>query len=147
MRKKKNAYTLIETVVVIFIIIILFTIISGIGSSIKKVKDYINARGSLLEITSVISYGKYYCRKSESQGVIRIYKKTGEVVLEEISSEYKELRRIKIPKGLRFVDNVELYINNKGQIQSNSIRILNEDGELYKITIATGVDTINIYEE
>ena len=146
-KEKKEGYTLIETITVMFMVLILFSAISHIGNSIKKIKEYVAVKGTILEVVNIISYGKQYCRNSEGQGIVEIYMESGEVKLKDVSSKYKIIKEIKLPKGLRFLSNQELYINNKGQIESNTIRILDSDKNLYRITISTGVDTINIYEE
>lgn len=39
-----------------------------------------------------------------------------------------------------------LKINTLGNVESDTIRIFDNYGNVYKVTISTGVDTVNIYE-
>ena len=39
-----------------------------------------------------------------------------------------------------------LKINTLGNVESDTIRILIIMGNVYKVTISTGIDTVNIYE-
>ena len=49
-KEKKKGYTLIETITVMFMVLILFSAISHIGNSIKKIKEYVAVKGTILEL-------------------------------------------------------------------------------------------------
>ena len=49
--------------------------------------------------------------------------------------------------GFKFTSNNRLNINKLGNFsRSDTIRIVDNDGKVYRVTIATGIDTVNIYE-
>ena len=60
--------------------------------------------------------------------------------------DWKIIKSIYLNSKCKFLTVYILKINNLGHIDSDTIQILDGNGNIYKIAIATGVDTVNIYE-
>lgn len=142
----KRGYTLIEVIVVMAIMSILLLSTIKVSSAYDNIVNRFKAKSFMNELSNTISFGKYYCSYYESPGMIEINKTKGQVKLKDISSKSKVIKSITLPEGFKFTTISLLNINNNGHIESDTIRIIDSKGNLYKLTISTGVDTINIYE-
>ena len=145
-KKMKRAYTLIEVMIVLAIIFILMLPIVNISKSYKETLIRVKAKGSINDLSNLISYSKYYCRYYESSGSIEIDKDKGVAVFKDISLKGVIVKTLILEDGVRFAVSKYLSINKVGKVQSDSIRIIDSEGNFYKITISTGVDTVNVYE-
>ena len=56
------------------------------------------------------------------------------------------MKTIFLPENFKFSAMYILKINTLGNVESDTIRIFDNYGNVYKVTISTGVDTVNIYE-
>lgn len=142
----KRGYTLIELIIVLAIIAILMLPTLNISKSYREVIGRVKGKSIINDISNLISYGKYYCRHYSSYGVIEINSSKGKITFKDTSGKSKVIKTITLEEGFRFVSNNSLSINKIGHIQSATIRIMDKNSKLYKITISTGVDTVNIYE-
>ena len=142
----KRGYTLIELIVVLAIITILMLPTLNISKSYREVIGRVKGKSIINDISNLISYGKHYCRYYSSYGVIEINSSKGKITFKDTSEKSKIIKTITLEDGFRFVSNNSLSINKIGHIQSATIRIMDKKGQLYKVTISTGVDTVNIYE-
>lgn len=142
----KKAYTLIELIIVMAIMSILILSTVKLSSSYKHNVNRIKAKGFVNELSNIISFGKHYCRHYDSYGLIEINKTKGQVKFKDISLKSKVIKSITLPDGFKFTTTSSLNINTTGHIDSDTVRIIDEKGILYKLTISTGVDTVNIYE-
>lgn len=142
----KRGYTLLELIIVLAIILVLMLPTLNISKSYIKSIEKIKGKSIVNDISNLISYSKYYCRQNNSQGLIEISRSKGKIVFKDTSGRSKTIKTIILEDGFKFVSNDSLSINKIGSVESATIRIMNEKGDLYKVTIATGVDTVNIYE-
>ncbi len=59
----------------------------------------------------------------------------------------KIIKTIFLEDGFKFVTNDTFSISKLGNIQkSDTIRVIDKNGKLYKVTISTGIGSVNIYE-
>ena len=60
--KMKKAYTLIEFTIVLSIILILIFPVFNVAKAYNKALLRVKAKGAMNDLSSLISYSKYYCR-------------------------------------------------------------------------------------
>lgn len=143
----KKGYTLIELIIVLAIISILILPSINISKSYSESIMRIKGKSIANEIVNLISYGKYYCRYYDILGLIEINKEEGKIVFKDISGRTKIIKTIFLEDGFKFVTNDTFSISKLGSIQkSDTIRVIDKNGKLYKVTISTGIGSVNIYE-
>ena len=142
----KRGYTLVEVILVLAIITLLIMPTLNIAKSYKDITSRIKGKGIITEISSLISYSKCYCKYHESYGEIEINNVEGKIIFKDTSKKGTVIKSISLQEGFKFTSNNSLDINKLGYIKSDTIRIIDKDGNVYKVTIATGIDTVNIYE-
>lgn len=142
----KKAYTLIELIIVMAIILVLLLPSINIANSINNAINRAEAIVFCNELSNMISYGKFYCMKNRSYGEIEINKSVGKVSFKDKKQGGKIIKSIYLNSKYKFSTVCILKINNLGHIDSDTIQILDSDGNVYKVAISTGVDTVNIYE-
>lgn len=144
--KMKKAYTLIEFTIVLSIILILIFPVFNVAKAYNEALLRVKAKGTMNDLSSLISYSKYYCRYYNVNGLIEVDKEYGKVVFKNLSSKGTIVKTIFIEDGVRLVADSSLSITKTGKVQSDTIRLIDSEGKLYKLTISTGIDTVNIYE-
>ena len=142
----KKGYTLIELIIVIAIISLLLLPTINIANSMKNAMNRAEAVSFCNELSNIISYGKFYCMKNSSYGEIEVNKSVGMVSFKDKKQGGKIIKSIYLNDKYRFSTVYILKINNLGHIDSDTIQILDSNGNVYKVAISTGVDTVNIYE-
>ena len=142
----KKGYTLIELIIVIAIIGILMLPTLKLTKSFNNILNKSAAMGFCNELSNMISYGKFYCMKNNSYGEIEINKSAGVVKFKDKKQGGKVIKTIFLPGNFKFSAMYILKINTLGNVESDTIRIFDNYGNVYKVTISTGVDTVNIYE-
>ena len=142
----KRGYTLIELIIVLAIVAILMLPTLNISKSYIEAIGKVKGKSIINDISNLISYSKYYCRYYSGYGVIEINSSKGKITFKDTSGKSKVIKTITLEDGFRFVSNNSLSINKLGHVQSGTIRIMDKNGKLYKVTISTGVDTVNVYE-
>lgn len=142
----KRGYTLIELIIVLAIIAILMLPTLNISKYYREVAGRVKGKSIINEVSNLISYSKYYCRHYNSYGLIEVNSSEGKIVFKDTAEKIKIIKTITLEDGFKFTSNNSLSINKIGHIQSDTIRIIDKEGKVYKVTISTGVDTVNIYE-
>ena len=142
----KRGYTLIELIIVLTIIAILMLPTLNISKSYIETIRRVKGKSIINEISNLISYSKYYCRHYDSCGLIQVNSSEGKITFKDTSKKSKTIKSIVLEDGFKFTRNNSLSINKIGHIQSDTIRIIDKGGKVYRVTISTGVDTVNIYE-
>ncbi len=142
---RKKAYTLLETITVIFILLCIFCGGVTLYKSGKNIKNGILMKKYTYEIQNIITFGKCVCRDKGKVGKITIDTSRNTIRFME---GYDGIERvIKIPKDFIVTPKINYYISEEGKIKgSNTIRIADKNKKINEITIKTGVDTITIYE-
>ena len=141
---KTYGFTLIETVVSIFIITILFSVgisLSKFGSNLSH--DMENT-AYVYEIQNLLSYGKAVCMEKNKYGKITV--KSSENKLRFIEGWDNIEKIINLPKEIKIISNdISVLITPDGRIsQGNTIKLIDKYGQRQDITIGVGVDLIVI---
>lgn len=142
---KKNGFTLIETIVSIFILTILFSV----GTSLNKLgnnlsKDMKNT-AYVYEIQNLLSYGKAVCREKNKYGKITIDSRKNQIRFIEGADNIEKI--IKMPKEISINEerHQSIFITPDGKISRGiTIELIDDYKEKYDITIGVGVDLIVI---
>jgi len=143
---QKDGFTLIETVVSIFILTFLFSIgisISKLGSDLShEIKNI----SYLYEIQNLLSYGKAVCKDKNKYGKITVKSSENEISFIEGWDNIEKI--IKLPQEIKIINNdISVLITSSGKIsQGNTIKLIDKYGQRQDITIGVGVDLIVIKE-
>lgn len=148
---KKKAFTLIELVIVMALIVILSITSVSTLAFYKKISADLKTKESLYEIREFLSYSKKYCLSHKMSGYV-LANKLGEtynmILADNKTNIYRELNidnmvfinsKCVIPQETNVIN-----VNDKGVLDSTSIYLLGEDGLKYKITILVGSNKINV---
>ena len=141
---KKDGFTLIETMVSIFILTILFSVglsLSKLGSTLSQ---DIERTAYVYEIQNLLSYGKAICMDQNKCGEITVKSNTNEIRF--IGGEGKIEKVINLPKEIKIISNDTcVLITQSGKIsKGNTIKLVDKYGEKQAITIGVGVDLVVI---
>ena len=141
---KKYGFTLIETVVSIFILTILFSVgvsLSKLGSNLLH--DMEN-KAYVYEIQNLLSYGKAVCKEKNKYGKITVKSSRNEIRFIEGWDNIEKI--INVPKEIKIINNdISVLITPNGKIsKGTTIKLIDKYGERQDITIGVGVDLIDI---
>ena len=141
---KKDGFTLIETMVSIFILTILFSV----GLSQSKFKENVShgmeETDCFYEIQNLISYGKAMCRAKNNNGEISIDSSKNEIRFIEGWDNIEKI--IKLPEEIIIIDRYKIIqISFEGKIkQGYTIKLIDKSGKRQNIPISVGGDLITI---
>ena len=143
---KTYGFTLIETVVSIFIITILFSVGISLSKFGNDLSYNMENTAYVYEIQNVLSYGKAVCMDQNKCGEITVKSNANEIRF--IGGEGKIEKVINLPKEIKIISNdVCILITQSGKIsKGNTIKLVDNYGEKQTITIGVGVDLIVIKE-
>ncbi len=142
---KNNGFTLIETMVSIFILTILFSVgisLNKLGSNLSK--DIKNT-AYVYEIENLLSYGKAVCREKNKYGKITIDSKKNQIRFIEGADNIEKI--IDMPKEISIDEEkyLSIFITPDGKISRGiTIELRDDYKEKHAITIGVGVDLIVI---
>ena len=143
---KKCGFTLIETVVSIFILSILFSV----GLSLSKLRSGLSSdmgnTAYVYEIQNLLSYGKAVCMEKNKSGKIVVACNENKIYFIDVRENAESKKTVDLPKEIRILSKIEsMKIDGDGKItQGNTITLLDNYGERQDITIGVGVDLIVI---
>lgn len=140
---KKNGFTLVETIVTIFILIVLFTVTISLGKMGRNLRKNIEDNGYIYEIDNLLIYGKAVCKQKSKYGKVSV---NGTNQIRFVEGWDNIERIVNLPKELKIVSkDLNLFIDPNGRItQGTTITVINDNGEREDITIGVGVDQIVI---
>lgn len=150
---KKRGTTLIEIIVVLAILSILLSI-GALGIKILKARyKQIEIKSYLYEVVNMLSYGKQYCVSDNASGSINFTNETDLLRIYFVSNN-KAIKTIEVRKALKLkpfgngeeIKKISLKINSSGYVEPTTINLINEDDEIYKITIQVGGNVIVVKE-
>lgn len=142
---KKKGFTLIELIVVLAILAILLPLGLNAYKSARDISLNLQKKSAIGEISNLLSFAKYYCRKNETAGQLQVQGKKKMVFKDDTDLKVKGM--VTLPEGLFFTTNYVLTCTSEGMLSASSIYIKNDSGKYYRITISVGVDKVNFYEE
>lgn len=146
--KKKSAFTILELMVSMLIIVIIMGCGLKLINSFQIIKEKEGINNSIYEIIDVFSYAKGYCRKNSEIGYVRINEKNKSI--EFTPSIYNtKLKEVYMPKDVILVSNFSggnrIKVSESGYITSaGKIEIRYKKKVVSTITISAGNDIINI---
>lgn len=145
--KKKKAYTLIELVVVLGIMIIIASITSINVSKIKNTINKISLEESINEARSILSFGKNYCRKNRVNGNIVISGNRLSFIVKERDYEINKSTELKgnLEVNSNFTKG-ESRISKEGYISSAGTIVIKLGNSYGEIKIGVGNDIIGVSE-
>jgi prepilin-type N-terminal cleavage/methylation domain-containing protein len=141
---KRYGFTLIETIVSIFILTILFSVGISLSKFSSNLSTDIENSGYIYEIQNLLSYGKVICREKNTYGKVTIKASKNEIRFVEGWDNIEKI--INLPKSMKIISgDLSVLITPNGKISKGStIKIVNKFGERQDITIGVGVDLIVI---
>lgn len=142
----RKGYTLIEIIIVMAVLSILLIPTLNLTKSYKITINRIKGKSVINDLSNLVSFSKYYCRHNKVIGKIEVNKSQGEATFKDMSGRGKVIKCIYLPEGFSFKTINLLSVTTEGHIQSDTIRVSDTDGNIYRLTISAGVDTVNIYE-
>jgi len=141
---KRYGFTLIETIVSIFILNILLCVGLCLSKLENNLSHDIENTAYVYEIQNLISYGKAICKEQNKIGKILVKYKDNQIRF--IGGDGKIEKTINLPNEIKIINNdITVLITSSGKIsQGNTIKLVDEYGERQEITIGVGVDLIVI---
>lgn len=141
---KKDGFTLIETMVSIFILTILFSVEISQSQFKDNISHGIEKTDCFYEIQNLISYGKAICREKSNNGEIILDSSKNEIRFIEGWDNIEKI--IKLPKEVIIIDRYKvIQISFEGKImQGYTIKLIDRSREKQDIAISVGGDLITI---
>ncbi|MGL5085498.1 MAG: type II secretion system protein [Clostridium sp.] len=145
---KKKGYTLIELIAVMSILAILLGSGFTIVSVMRQLKEDAEFQCVVGEISSILSYGKSYCRKYRTDGEITIDTYANKITFRNTKLIIKSVKLPdKVVVAVRGVNSTIINVNEEGYLKK-ACNIEVTYGKRQKvITIAVGVDKVTVKSE
>ncbi|EKQ58194.1 MULTISPECIES: prepilin-type N-terminal cleavage/methylation domain-containing protein [unclassified Clostridium] len=141
---RKQGFTLIETIVCIFILIILFNVGIALSKWSNSMSSDIKYSGNVYEIQNLLTYGKAVCREKNKYGKITVKSSKNEIRFVEGWDNIEKV--IVLPSEIKIIsEDISTLVTPEGGISKGAtIKLLYKNGERVDITIRVGVDLIVI---
>lgn len=144
---KRKGFTLIETMVSLFILSILFSIGITLNKFAIKLSNNMANTACVYEIQNILSYGKAVCREKNKYGKITIDPKTNQIRFVQGADKDDKIEKIlNIPKDFSMDGKYRsILITPKGKIsKGTSIELIDNSKKRQIITVGVGVDYIDL---
>ncbi|WP_297422210.1 prepilin-type N-terminal cleavage/methylation domain-containing protein [Clostridium sp.] len=141
---RKQGFTLLETIVCIFILIILFNVGIALSKWSNSLSSDIKYSGNVYEIQNLLTYGKAVCREKNRYGKITVKSSKNEIRFVEGWDNIEKV--INLPSEIKIIsEDISALVTPEGKINKGAtIKLLYKNGERVDITIRVGVDLIVI---
>lgn len=141
---KKNGFTLIETVVSMFILSILFSVGLALSNFGNNLSADIKNTDHVYEIQNLLSYGKAVCSEKNKYGKITVKSNNNEIRFIEGADKIEKI--INLPTDIKIISNdISVFITPYGKISKGfTVKLIDKYGRRQDITIGVGVDLIII---
>lgn len=141
---KKYGFTIIETLVSIFILTILFSIGISLNKFGRNLAYDMKNTSCVYEIQNLLSYGKAVCREKNKYGKITVDSRKNEIRFIEGVDNIEKV--INLPKEISIKDRyISILITPNGKIsKGTTIELIENYREKQDIIIGVGVDLIVI---
>lgn len=141
---KREGFTLIETMVSIFILTILFSVGASLNKFAINLSSDMKNTAYVYEIQNILTYGKAVCREKNKYGKITIDPKKNEIRFIEGTDKIEKI--LNIPKDISMDGKYKsILITPDGKIsKGTSIVLIDNYRERQTITVGVGVDYIAV---
>lgn len=141
---KRNGFTLIETIVSLFILSILFSIGTSLNKFAINLSNNMGNTACVYEIQNILSYGKAVCREKNKYGKITIDPKKNQIRFVEGTDKIEKI--LNIPRDISMDGKYRsILITPNGKIsKGTSIVLIDNYRERQTITVGVGVDYIDV---
>lgn len=141
---KRKGFTLIETMVSIFILTILFSVGASLNKFAINLSSDMKNTAYVYEIQNILTYGKAVCREKNKYGKITIDPKKNEIRFIEGTDKIEKI--LNIPKDISMDGKYKsILITPDGKIsKGTSIVLIDNYRERQTITVGVGVDYIAV---
>ncbi|HBJ2622308.1 prepilin-type N-terminal cleavage/methylation domain-containing protein [Clostridium botulinum] len=141
---KKKGFTLIELIASLSIIIIIFSLTLSVSDIHSTISNDIKSKSALYDVENLLSYSKAYCKKNKKNGEIQIDNIRNKILFGENAK--KIVKQVDLTGKFKIINKNDcIQVRSNGHIkQGKTIVFQDNKNNIYKITIATGIDPINI---
>lgn len=141
---KRKGFTLIETMVSLFILSIIFSIGTSLNKFAINLSNNMGNTACVYEIQNILSYGKAVCREKNKYGKITIDPKKNQIRFVEGFDKIEKI--LNIPSDLSMDGKYRsILITPKGKIsKGTSIELIDNYRRRQIITVGVGVDYIEL---
>lgn len=141
---KRKGFTLIETMVSLFILSILFSIGTSLNKFAIHLSNNMGNTACIYEIQNILSYGKAVCREKNKYGKITIDPKKNQIRFIEGADKIEKI--VNIPRDISMDGKYRsILITPKGKIsKGTSIELIDNYRKRQIITVGVGVDYIDL---
>lgn len=140
----KKGFTLIEVIASLSIILIIFSLTFSAKTIHSTISNEIQCKSALYDVENLITFSKAYCKKNKTIGKIQVDNMKNKITLS--SEGRKVIKKVYLPKEIKINGcNICMKVNSNGLInKGNTIEFKDDKNNLYKITIAAGIDYITV---
>lgn len=144
---RKKGFTLIETIITLFVIVILFSGAASVGSFESKIYKDIESDGFLYEIHDFLTYAKLKSKFENKPGKLIVVPVENKIYYTNDNSEI--IKSLSVPNSMKITSRgMAIPIDASGRInKSDSIEFQNYFNELKSIKIRVGIDYINLNDD
>lgn len=141
---KRDGFTLIETIISVFILAILFSVGISLNKLAINLSSDMENTAYVYEIQNILTYGKAICREKNKYGKITIDPNKKEIRFIEGTDKIE--KTLKIPKNISMDGKYRsILITPNGKIsRGTSIVLIDNHMERDTITVGVGVDYIAV---
>ncbi|NFK73988.1 prepilin-type N-terminal cleavage/methylation domain-containing protein [Clostridium botulinum] len=141
---KKKGFTLIEVIASLSIILIIFSLTLSVKDIYSTISNDIESKSALYDVENLLSYSKAYCKKNKKSGEIQIDNIRNRILFEK--DGLTTVKKVILPRKIRIISKNDcIQVTSNGHIkQGKTILFQDNKNNIYKVTIATGIDPINI---
>jgi prepilin-type N-terminal cleavage/methylation domain-containing protein len=141
---RSDGFTLIETMVSVFILTILLSVGISLSKFARNVSKNMDNSEYIYEIQNLLSYGKAVCRERNNYGKITVMASKNEIKFVDGWDSIE--KTVCIPKEIKIISgDINILVTPDGKIsRGNTIKIIDNCGVKQDITIGVGVDLISI---
>ncbi|MBE6063636.1 MAG: prepilin-type N-terminal cleavage/methylation domain-containing protein [Clostridium butyricum] len=144
---KKKGFTLIETIISLFIVMILFAGVVSIGTVENNIYKNIENEGFIHDVYNLLTYSKLRNKREHKPGNLIVNPYENKIYY--VDNKSNVIKSVALPNSMKIISGKALMpIDSSGRInKAGSIKFRNNFNELNSISIRVGIDYINCNNE